>query len=342
MRRKETTMSRRATPWDGKPDLSPTEAYIKERHNKHYEDHHKSLKDDDEAWLLNSRIPESCRYCRSNRFVRYGHSKNGIQVYRCNDCGRRFTVLTGTIFDSHKIPISEWIEFLYNLFSFVSLNSGSWNNKNAITTSRYWLDKVFILVRAYQDSIVLKGKVILDETFYPMRSSDIITVNGKKLRGLSRNQICIGVACDDEHVFCVLEGNGKPSQKKTYEAFRNHIAKGSLLIHDKEKAHKKLMDELELKSEAYAADRIKKLTDSENPLERVNRIHFFLKRFFYAHSSFQREDIEGFVNLFSFVMNPPVEKLEKVGILLDLGLECTQILRYRDAFQRNRDVSEGF
>ncbi len=146
MRRKETTMSRRATPWDGKPDLSPTEAYIKERHNKHYEDHHKSLKDDDEAWLLNSRIPESCRYCRSNRFVRYGHSKNGIQVYRCNDCGRRFTVLTGTIFDSHKIPISEWIEFLYNLFSFVSLNSGSWNNKNAITTSRYWLDKMFILV----------------------------------------------------------------------------------------------------------------------------------------------------------------------------------------------------
>lgn len=52
--------------------------------------------------------------------------------------------------------------------------------------------------------------------------------------------------------------------------------------------------------------------------------------------------IEGFVNLFSFVMNLPVEKLEKVGILLDLGLECTQILRYRDAFMRNRDVSEGF
>jgi transposase-like protein len=263
MRRKETTMSRRATPWDGRSDLSPTEAYIKESHSKHYEDHHKSLKDDDEGWLLNSRIPESCRYCRSNGFVRYGHNKNGIQVYRCNDCGLRFTVLTGTIFDSHKIPISEWIEFLYNL---VSLSSGSWNNKNAITTSRYWLDKVFILVKAYQDSIVLKGNVILDETFYPMRSSDIITVDGKKLRGLSRNQISIGVACDDEHVFCVLEGNGKPSQKKTYDAFRDHIAKGSLLIHDKEKAHKKLMDELELKSEAYAADRIKKLTDAENPL----------------------------------------------------------------------------
>jgi transposase-like protein len=243
--------------------LSPTEAYIKESHSKHYEDHHKSLKDDDEGWLLNSRIAESCRYCRSNGFVRYGHNKNGIQVYRCNDRGRRFTVLTGTIFDSHKIPISEWIEFLYNL---VSLSSGSWNNKNAITTSRYWLDKVFILVKAYQDSIVLKGNVILDETFYPMRSSDIITVDGKKLRGLSRNQICIGVACDDEHVFCVLEGNGEPSQKKTYDAFRDHIAKGSLLIHDKEKAHKKLMDELELKSEAYAADRIKKLTDAENPL----------------------------------------------------------------------------
>jgi hypothetical protein len=29
-------------------------------------------------------------------------------------------VLTNTIFDNHKLPISEWIEFLYNLFSYVT------------------------------------------------------------------------------------------------------------------------------------------------------------------------------------------------------------------------------
>jgi transposase-like protein len=342
MSRQKTNKSRRATPWDGKADVTPTQAYIRERHKEHYHNHHKPLKDDDETKLINKRIPSECRLCKSTDFKRYGFNENGIQIYKCRSCGHKFTVLTNTIFDSHKIPISEWIEFLYNLFSFVSLNAGSWNNKNAFTTSKYWLEKVFILVKAYQNSVILKDRVVLDETFYPLQSSELVVVEGKKLRGLSRNQICIGVACDSEHVFCVLEGNGKPSQKKTFEAFKDHIVKNSTLVHDKEQAHKKLVDALDLTSETYAADQIKKLKDADNPLQRVNRIHFFLKRFLSAHTGFKREEIEGFINLFSFVMNPPEDKLEKVGILLDLGLECAQILRFRDVFGRKNEPFEGF
>ncbi|MFA6845236.1 MAG: hypothetical protein WCR02_05875 [Sphaerochaetaceae bacterium] len=36
---------------------------------------------------------------------------------------------------------------------------------------------------------------------------------------------------------------------------------------------------------------------------------------------FSRDSIGGFINLFSFIMNPSKEKLEKVGILINLGLE---------------------
>jgi len=342
MSTQKKTKSRRTTPWDGKTEVTPTQEYIRERHKEHYHNHHKPLKDDDEAKLINQRIPSECRVCRSTDFKRYGFNSNGVQVYKCRSCGHKFTILTNTIFDSHKIPISEWIEFLYNLFSFVSLNAGSWNNKNAFTTSRYWLEKVFILVKAYQDSVVLKGRVVLDETFYPLQSSDLVIVDGKKLRGLSRNQICIGVACDSERVFCVLEGNGKPSQKKTFDAFKDHIVRNSTLVHDKEQAHRKLVATLDLTSETYAADQIKRMKDAENPLQRVNRIHFFLKRFLSAHTGFKREEIEGFINLFSFVMNPPEEKLEKVGVLLDLGLDCSQTLRYREVFGRKNDSFEGF
>lgn len=257
-------------------------------------------------------------------------------------CGSKFTILTGTVFDGHKIPISEWIEYLYNLFSYVSLRSDSWNNKNAITTSRLWLEKVFILVSEYQKDIVLGGDVILDETFYSVRTSDVVLQDGKKLRGLSRNQICIGVACDSSHVFCTLEGYGKPSQKKTCESFKDHIAPGSTLIHDKEEAHRKLIEELRLTSKAYRSEDLKKLADKENPLSRVNRIHFFLKRFFYAHTSFDRDSINGFINLFSFVMNPPEEKLEKVDILINLGLQCTQNISFRELFLKKKANFEGF
>lgn len=324
--------SRKATPWDGMTDLTPTEEYIRDHHQEHYRIHHQTLGEDMESSLLNSRKPERCSYCGSKDFIRFGHNASGVQVYRCRSCGRRFTVLTGTIFDSHKIPISEWIEFLYNLFSFVSLTADSWNNKNAFTTSKYWLEKVFLLVGEYQKGIKLKGDVVLDETFYPVRSEETVWKDGKKLRGLSVNQICIGVACDNEHVFCVLEGKGKPSQGKTWSAFKDHIENGSVLIHDKENAHKTLVSGLGLTSMSYDAREIKKLDDRDNPLERVNRIHFLLKRFFMAHSSFKREYIGGFIDLFSFVMNPPSEKLEKVKVLLDLGLTHAQILRFRDDF----------
>jgi hypothetical protein len=63
-------------------------------------------------------------------------------------------------------------------------------------------------------------------------------VDGKLLRGLSRNKMCIGVGCDDGgRSYYVYEGFGKTSGAKTLAAFGKHIAKGSLLVHDMEKGH---------------------------------------------------------------------------------------------------------
>ena len=334
--------SRRSTPWDVSKDVTPSQAFIQLHHKRHYDERHQALSETDEARLINSKKPSCCRHCGSPEIKKGGFSANGVQMYQCKACGKKFTVLTGTIFDGHKVPISEWIEYLYNLFSYMSLRADSWNNKNAITTSRFWLEKVFILVAEYQKDIVLEGNIILDETFYAVRTSDLVIQEGKKLRGLSRNQLCIGVACDQKHVFCVLVGHGKPSQNTTFEAFKNHIKPGSVLIHDKEGAHRKLVEMLGLQSKAYASAEIKKLADKDNPLERVNRIHFYLKRFFYAHKSFKREDIEGFINLFSFVMNPPAEKLEKVDILFNLGLSCTKNITYRELFLKKNANFGGF
>ena len=65
-----------------------------------------------------------------------------------------------------------------------------------------------------------------------------------------------------------------------------------------------LISALHLKNEAYNADEIKKLPDKENPLNRVNEVHARLKNFLYAHNSFNRDSMQGYLNLFSFAMNP--------------------------------------
>jgi hypothetical protein len=96
--------------------------------------------------------------------------------------------------------------------------------------------------------------------------------------------------------------------------------------------HRKLARELQLKSIAFDSREIKHLSDRDNPLYRVNRIHYLLKNFLYAHTSFKRDRLQGYLNLFAFVMNPPVDNLEKVEIILDLAFRNPKTLRYREFY----------
>ncbi len=225
-----------------------------------------------------------------------------------------------------------------NLFRYVSINADSWNNKNAFSTSRYWLEKLFITLANYQQSIVLSVMVWLDETYYSVINAQIDRKeDGTKYRGLSHNQIRSGAATDKENIICFVEGTGKPSQRKTYETFSYHIATGSILVHDKEAAHKKLITSLALNSQEYLANDLKGLKDSENPMNPINRIHDSLKKFLNAHSGFNRDSLQGYLNLFAFVRNPPHEPLEKVAMILNLAFENPRSLRYRDQFSLNED-----
>ncbi len=332
---------RRKTPWDSSVDLTPVQEFLRMHYKAHYEARHPKLSETGEAELINSFVPSKCPYCGSERFKKRAKTSNGIQRYQCV-CGRSFLPTTLTIFDEHRVAISEWMEYCLNLFRYVSLNADSWNNKNAFTTSRYWLEKLFLTLEGIQDDIVLSGAVWLDETYYPVVNAGIDRkADGTKYRGLSHNQICIGVATDKAQVVCLVEGFGKPSPKKSFDSFRPHIAPGSILIHDKEGAHKKLVKELGLKSQAYLSKDLRGMDDKSNPLAPVNDIHDRLKKFLNAHSGFSRSHMQDFMNLFAFVRNPPYDPLEKVEKLLDLAFANPKMLRYRDQFGVNsRDIEQ--
>jgi cellulose biosynthesis protein BcsQ len=109
---------------------------------------------------------------------------------------------------------------------------------------------------------VLEGRVWFDETFYTVRSEDIkLKPDGSKPRGLSENQICVGVACTKEQILCLMEGKGQPTARKAYMAFKDHIAPGSTLVHDNGKAHGMLIKALELVDEARRDFKLKDALD---------------------------------------------------------------------------------
>ena len=338
MRKSDTQKSRRKTPWEGEEELSATQKFLKEQYELRYDARHGRVSESGETEMINSYLPAKCPFCGGVEFVKRGHTASGVQRYLC-DCKKTFVPTTGTIFDEHKLSISEWIEYCLNLFRHVSINADSWNNKNAFTTSRYWLQKLFLTLEGVQDNIVLRGNVWLDETYYRVRSEDVAhNEDGSKLRGISKNQIRIGVATDKVNTLFLVEGNGRGSQKKTYEIFGKRIAPNSTLFHDKETTHKKLVKELALNSVSYASNDLKGLLDKDNPLYPVNRAHAMMKMFLNAHSGFIRDDLQGYLNLFALVTNPPDEMLEKVELLIISAFANPKSLRYRDFYNANSSL----
>ena len=335
--------SRKRTPWDGETDLTPTQEFLRQYYKMHYEDRHSVVGESGEADMINSYAPARCPWCAFEKFKKSGYAQGGVQRYRCRSCGKTFLPTTGTIFDDHKISISEWMEYCLNLFRHVSITADSWNNKNAFTTSRYWLEKLFLTLETVQNSLILRGEVWFDETFYRVRSEDIErTADGHKLRGISHNQICIGVATDKTNTLFIVEGTGKPSQKKSFEAFGKHIECGAILHHDKENAHVKMVRELGLNSVAYASADLKGLSDRDNPMNPVNRAHSILKMFLNTHSSFNRDAIQGYLNLFAFVSNPPFDLLEKIELIIKSAFTNPKTLRYRDFYSAVPSTSKAW
>ena len=111
---KYITKSLRAAPFSD-DNLKPEEKFFKCTLNVWYNAKHRTISDE-AVRFINSVTINKCPFCGSTSFIKNGHRKDGIQKYKCISCNRSFTPITNTIFDSHKIPISEWFEYLLHLF----------------------------------------------------------------------------------------------------------------------------------------------------------------------------------------------------------------------------------
>ena len=105
---KYESISRLISPWDGGENKTPIQQFLYNHYRTHYYERHPILTATGEHELINSFIPKTCPYCNFIGIKKYGKTNNNIQRYRCNKCQQTFTPVTGTIFDGHKVAISEW------------------------------------------------------------------------------------------------------------------------------------------------------------------------------------------------------------------------------------------
>lgn len=325
-----------ATPWDGVPDqdLGPAEKLVRDSMRSMYSFRHHAFAGDID--FLNAYERNSCPRCGAPEPVRFGRDAEGLRRWRCRACGATFTPATGTMFEGRKLPLSAWADFVVQALSHESIAAMTREDRRSETTTPYWMAKLFAVLEGVQDGVVLSGNVWIDETYWPVALADAeLSPSGKLLRGLSRNQICIGVGVDGAgNSLYAREGLGKTSRGKTREAFFGHIARGSRLVHDMEQAHEPLVAELGLESERHNSKLLKGVPDELNPLEPVNRACFLLKSFLRSHPGFDRDRMQDYLNLFWLSANPPVSKAEKAAFVLDRAMRFPKTLHFREFYAK--------
>ena len=210
-------------------------------------------------------------------------------------------------------------------------------DRRSETTLPYWMAKLFAVLDGIQDDVILSGKVWIDETYWPVANKDAVrNAQGKLPRGLSVNQICIGVGVDDNGKSVFLwECLGKTSAAKTMKTFESRIEAGSTVVHDLERAHNSLVKKLRLSSMCHDARLLKGIPDNLNPLEPVNHICFLLKSFLRSHPGFNRDNMQGYLDLFHVVMNQPENKMEKAALVLDRAMRYPKTIRFREFYNVN-------
>lgn len=100
-----------------------------------------------------------------------------------------------------------------------------------------WRHRMLATASGYQDRIVLRDTVWVDETY--INDTDLSKGYGQaRKRDQSRQKLCICVAIDVHKItVAVVCGHGKPSSARVRKAMGGRIAPGSLPIHDLVRAH---------------------------------------------------------------------------------------------------------
>lgn len=124
--------------------------------------------------------------------------------------------------------------------------------KISTRTAYIWRMKVYKCLENYQENVILRNNVWIDEFFVPTNRRDLIINKGKKLRGISSNQNVIVVAIDNNNNrYAKIVGRGHITSRHCLDSYGKHIEKGSHLVHDVTFSHDHLIKELELSDETW-------------------------------------------------------------------------------------------
>ena len=236
---------------------------------------------------------KTCPYCNSTEFKRDGirHDK---QRFRCKNCRRTFTAITGTILANTKKSQKKWEDFVIqftNDATLIASHEYSSINKN---TAHLWRIKMMRCLGEIVSSTILNGNVWIDEIYFDVSKKDMITNDkGLLLHGISRNKIAVEVAIDENNnTYAVVMGIGKPTSEMIIDTLKGHIRSGSTIIHDNFHGHQEYLKMMQLENISIGSGK----PGYFKLMQTANQFCALIKRVFVLHVGISRNHIQDYLN----------------------------------------------
>jgi transposase-like protein len=118
---------------------------------------------DCQRYLASIRWPEKveCVYCRSKKV----YCRSRCNGYKCPGCNKSFTVTTGTLFHSTKLPLLKWFLAIAQILAAKKgISSLQLSRTIAVNKNTAWFMQHRIR-RAMKTDVLLRGLVEVDETY---------------------------------------------------------------------------------------------------------------------------------------------------------------------------------
>lgn len=251
-----------------------------------------------------------CPYCYSTNVVKNGHTKTGIQTYKCKDCNKRFNDLTGTVFSRTHLTYEQIEIFIQCFNDKVSLRKTAARmnvDKNTVHLLRLKFMNSF---KGIRKNIKLMGEVEADEFYRTInlkgtkpenmpRASKPRTSNGTAARGISNHKVCIVSAVDEyDNMFFEIAGNGPVTSKMIKQSLTPKIGKISKLITNCKSSY-----ESEVKVNKWNLKQIKSdgYVDADgNSLSNINSLHSGITTFLAPFRGVSTKHMQGYLDWFTF------------------------------------------
>ncbi|MBO4541439.1 MAG: IS1 family transposase [Bacilli bacterium] len=309
----------------------PIESFVVDANNDEYASYHSGTSQD--AGLLNSAAArKSCPYCGSASVESKGRTKTGSRRLRCRSCGKSFVPTTEGLLSYHKLPVKTIARFLVNVLTDASVNEASKVAKISMRTAVYWMNKAFLALRGYQDSLVLAGCVYLDDKFIDVEASKKVAASASAgLQMPSANQWNVAIGKAGRVRVLILQGKGVSSDRRLRKTWSGRIGKGCRLVTDGSRAYHLVAEDCA----AVEWRRIKFEYRHGNQcpeLKPINVLSSNVEAWFRLHCGMVKtaSRIQDYLNLLSFKLTCPGNALKKAETLLRMMLASGEKLRFRE------------